>query len=188
MRHIAFGSVFVAILVALVFLGFRDSLDQGARASHISGTIDLVAVDMINNTVPGNQEDSNRAAAPVGTCANSGDDDADTRVDAADDPDADLRSSSTEWAYGTDPLSACPLILGHDAWHADFDTNRFINILDVGFVLPPFFGSSSASGFPNYSPRADLSPAGGPPDGFINILDVGFVLPPTFGTSCTTAQ
>src|SRR4030067_3047136 len=84
MRHIAFGSVFVAILVALVFLGFRDSLEQEARASHISGTLDLVAIDMVNNFDPGDEEDSGGNGTGVADCNNGSDNDADTRVDAAD--------------------------------------------------------------------------------------------------------
>ena len=76
----------------------------------------------------------------------------------------------------TGPLVDCPLVSGsHHAWPADFDINRVINILDVGEVLPPAFGTS----VPPTSPRRDLLP-----DGFINILDVGTTLPPTFGQTC----
>ncbi len=50
-----------------------------------------------------------------------------------------------------------------------------INILDVGEVLPPYFGTT----VPPTSARRDLVP-----DGVINILDVGMTLPPYFGESC----
>ncbi len=96
------------------------------------------------------------------------------------DSDGDGATNYTDWIewvdLGTDPRYACPLILGHDAWPPDFDTNRVINITDVFKVLPPVFGSSA--GQPNFSTRADLSP-----DGVINITDVFKVLPPVFGSS-----
>ena len=96
----------------------------------------------------------------------------------ADDPDCDGTSSADEVVIGTDPTEACPLTIGtHDAWPADFDMNRTINTVDVFFVLPPIYGSTT--GGSNYSLRADLVP-----DGVINTVDVFKVLPPIYGSSC----
>jgi hypothetical protein len=106
------------------------------------------------------------------------------QVDDSDktaDTDGDGATEYTDWIewvdLGTDPRYSCPMILGHDAWPPDFDTNRVINITDVFRVLPPIFGSSC--GQPNFSIRADLDP-----NCVINITDVFKVLPPIFGTSC----
>ncbi len=95
------------------------------------------------------------------------------------DTDGDAHPNDNELIIGTDPLVDCPLVPGsHDAWPADFDMNRIINLGDVFPVLPPTFGTST--GQPGFSARADLMP-----DGIINLGDVFPVLPPTFGTNCT---
>ena len=64
-----------------------------------------------------------------------------------------------------------------DRWPSDFDDNQVINILDVGEVLPPWFGMTSAD--PLWEPRRDLVVSG-----VINVLDVGMTLPPWFGSVC----
>jgi hypothetical protein len=88
------------------------------------------------------------------------------------DGDCDAFTDTDEGLIGTDPNLFC----GPGGWPADFDDNQVINILDVGEVLPPYFGTS----VPPTSPRRDLVV-----DGFINILDVGMTLPPYFGYVCT---
>ncbi len=106
------------------------------------------------------------------------------------DADGDSYGDNLELRLSTDPQDSCPDSStawnerGFDyyepisPWPPDFDDNRVINILDVGKVLPPYFGSTSGS--PNYYARRDLHDG----NGVINILDVGDVLPPYFGTSC----
>jgi len=106
------------------------------------------------------------------------------KVDLAGAPTLDSDGDGTynviEWAFiGTDPAYKCAKFPGkHDAWPADFDMNRIINLGDVFPVLPPTFGKSA--GQVGFSARADLVP-----DGIINLGDVFPVLPPTFGQSCT---
>jgi hypothetical protein len=115
-----------------------------------------------------------------GTCGGSSllDSDSDGYSDAdegvigtdAADPCADTLDSSDERGPGFgEPLSP---------WPPDIDDNRVINILDVGEVLPPWFGLSSDH--PNWEPRRDLDP-----NSVINVLDVGKMLPPWFGQSCS---
>ena len=99
------------------------------------------------------------------------------------DTDSDEFSDGDEVYMGTLPNVACPATMmandeDPDAWPADFDDNRVINVLDVGEVLPPYFGRTTNS--LDWQPRRDLQKSGA-----INILDVGEVLPPTFGQSCT---
>lgn len=60
--------------------------------------------------------------------------------------DCDGWSTADEGTIGTDPNDPCANTSAandeaDDRWPADFDDNRVINILDVGKVLPPFFGS-----------------------------------------------
>lgn len=94
------------------------------------------------------------------------------------DTDGDHFSDADEIVIGTDPLEACPLIVGvHDAWPVDFDMNRVINTTDYFQLAPPVFGSSV--GDPYYTVRADIVP-----DGVINTTDVFQVLPPVLGSSC----
>lgn len=100
------------------------------------------------------------------------------QIPEAGDPDLDLISSNDEVLIGTDPLNDCSLINGHDAWPADFDMNRKIDVVDVFKVLPPIFGT--VAGGVGYSPRADLAP-----NGKIDVVDVFKVLPPIFGQTCT---
>ena len=95
--------------------------------------------------------------------------------------DCDGWSSADEGAIGTDPNDPCANTSASDdeaddRWPPDFDDNKVINVLDLGVILPPRFGTA----VPPTSPRYDLVP-----DGFINILDVGMTLPPYFGYMCT---
>jgi len=112
-----------------------------------------------------------------------GDNDGDTVPDPIDsDDDNDGFSDAVELAVGTDHLDPCADTPTSDdepddKWPPDFDDSQIVNILDVGRVLPPSFGSTPAQ--PNYNARRDLEP-----DDVINILDVGRVLPPVFGTNC----
>ena len=97
------------------------------------------------------------------------------------DEDCDGFTDTEEVVIGTDPADDCantpdPNDEADDCWPPDFDDNQVINILDVGEVLPPYFGTS----VPPTSARRDLLP-----DGVINVLDVGLTLPPSFGSSCT---
>jgi hypothetical protein len=97
------------------------------------------------------------------------------------DSDCDGFTDTDEGVIGTDPADNCadtpdPNDEGDDRWPADFDDNQVVNILDVGEVLPPYFGTS----VPPTEARRDLVP-----DGAINILDVGMTLPPYFGFMCT---
>jgi hypothetical protein len=100
------------------------------------------------------------------------------------DPDGDGFSTAVEIQIGTDPLSDCRQVTGHDAWPADLVPSNSINISDVGVVLPPSFGSTPASGG-SYSARKDLVPAASAAASAVNISDVGKVLPPTFGMVCS---
>jgi uncharacterized repeat protein (TIGR01451 family) len=100
------------------------------------------------------------------------------------DSDGDGYEDVTEAFFiGTNPALACPLTgtpddEEPDPWPIDFNDDRYINLIDVFYVLPPFFGTGT--GDSNYYPRQDLEP-----DGFINLVDVFMVLPPYFGESCT---
>jgi hypothetical protein len=97
-----------------------------------------------------------------------------------DDMDNDGYTNYTELYLGTDPTRSCPKTSASgdepiDAWPPDFNNDRVINILDVGMLLPPRFGTS----VPPTSSRYDLYP-----DGVINILDVNATFPPVFGSTC----
>ena len=96
------------------------------------------------------------------------------------DADCDGYSTGNEGTIGTDPTDDCANTSAQndeadDRWPSDFDDNQVINILDVGEVLPPYFGTT----VPPTSPRRDLVV-----NGAINILDVGMTLPPYFGYVC----
>ncbi len=122
------------------------------------------------------------------------DDDGDTEVDEALPPgsenydcDGDRFTGNVEAfifsaADTVDDQAPCaetPFLIDEadDRWPPDFDDNQVVNILDLGYLLPPYFGSTP--GDPNYSVRRDLVP-----NGVINILDVGETLPPIFGHVC----
>ena len=91
------------------------------------------------------------------------------------DEDGDEFDDGVELFIGTDPLAACPTVVGaHDAWPPDFDMNRSVDILDVGEIRLVFHTT-----VPPTSPRFDLKP-----DGDINILDVG-ELRLFYNLSCT---
>jgi len=92
------------------------------------------------------------------------------------DPDCDGFSDGDEGTIGTHPEDPCADNTSDDAWPSDFDMNKVVNISDVFYLLPPYFGRS----VPPTSARRDLAP-----DGVINISDVFKVLPPYFGASCT---
>ena len=112
---------------------------------------------------------------------------ADSNVDTDNDgifnpSDADMDGDGTlnanENTILADATVACQNSSGYPDWPADFTDDRVVNILDVGYVLPPTFGSTAAGGGA-YTLRRDLQP-----DFVINILDVGLVLPPIFGRTC----
>jgi len=97
------------------------------------------------------------------------------------DGDCDGFTDGDEGMIGTDAADPCADTPGpddeaDDRWPSDFDDSQVINISDVFYVLPPYFGTS----VPPTSARRDLAP-----DGVINISDVFKVLPPYFGWSCT---
>jgi hypothetical protein len=106
------------------------------------------------------------------------------------DSDGDGYTDGVERAIGTDSVDPCPDTSDSNdergpafgeplsPWPPDIDDNRVINILDVGEVLPPYFGIDSND--PGWDPRRDLYP-----NGVINVLDMGEMLPPWFGQSCT---
>jgi len=120
------------------------------------------------------QKNTDKALAAAGTNVV-----ADNLGNACDpDIDGDGFSNAHEIMIGTDPTDNCPDNTSDDAWPPDFDKNKVINILDVGEVLPPYFGLTSSS--PDWDPRKDLVV-----DGVINILDVGMTLPPIFGQTCS---
>ena len=96
------------------------------------------------------------------------------------DSDSDGYTDTDEGDIGTDPSDSCadtpdPDDEVDDKWPPDFDDNQVINVLDVGEVLPPYFGASVTTA----GPRRDIVV-----DGFINVLDVGMTLPPYFGSVC----
>jgi len=92
------------------------------------------------------------------------------------DTDCDAFTDGDEGTIGTDAADPCPDNAADDAWPADFDMSKVVNISDVFFLLPPTFGTA----VPPTSARRDLVP-----DNVINISDVFKVLPPVFGSSCT---
>ena len=106
------------------------------------------------------------------------------------DSDGDGYTDGDESVIGTDATDPCPdttdpsdergAAFGEplSPWPPDIDDNRVINVLDVGEVLPPYFGLDSND--PGWEPRRDLHA-----NGIINVLDLGQMLPPWFGQSCS---
>jgi hypothetical protein len=140
-------------------------------------------IDVNNDGATTATDDASIAANRVGG-ATGGASDHNTRSTQTTDPDGDGFNTNVEIQIGTDPLSRCSQLTGHDAWPADLVPSNSINISDVGQVLPPSFGSTPA-GAGAYTTRKDLVPGGTAASSAINISDVGKVLPPTFGKTCT---
>ena len=125
---------------------------------------------------------------PPETCGNGIDDDGDTLIDEDPDTDGDGANDCddldddgdgftdvVEDYIGTDPLNHCARGPFDNAWPADINNDRTINVFDV-LAMKPHFGASDGDG--NYSRRVDLNG-----DGSIDIVDI-LVLKPIFGNTC----
>ncbi len=125
---------------------------------------------------------------PPELCGDGVDNDGDTLIDEEpdtdgdglndcddDDDDNDGFTDAVEDYTGTDPLDACSDSLFNDAWPADQNNDRLVNIVDV-LAFKTAFGSSV--GDASYVPRTDLNA-----DSTVNIVDI-LQIKPFFGDSC----
>jgi len=148
----------------------------------LSGTARCIATD-VAVPIPDNGGFVHSAVDCTTMVSAPGDSDGDTLPDPVDsDDDDDGFADSVEIFVGTDPLKACAATTSPgdedpDPWPPDFTDDRVVNVTDIVFVLPPYFGSTSAD--PDYLARSDLMA-----DGVINIFDLSAMLPPLFGRSC----
>jgi hypothetical protein len=104
------------------------------------------------------------------------------------DTDSDGFDNDVECYVGTDPLDACPDVVGSsglcpgpscdgdDAWPPDLNVDRGANIVDVLLFKPVIM---THVGDDAYNPRFDLDA-----NGDINIVDV-LLYKPVIMTSCT---
>ncbi len=97
----------------------------------------------------------------------------------AGDDDCDGFDTDSEQLLGTDPMKMCsadatPSNESPDAWPADLDDTRNVDIMDVLQIKPHFNSPPN----PNYSARHDLNA-----DGAVNIFDV-LAVKPFFNQSC----
>jgi hypothetical protein len=110
------------------------------------------------------------------------DSDGDTVPDAIDsDDDNDGFLDAVELYLGTDPLDACPDVVGaDDAWPFDMNMDTRIDVLDLfRFVLADVLATTS--GDPKFSARFDLNA-----DESINVLDLfEYVRLEVLATECT---
>jgi hypothetical protein len=113
----------------------------------------------------------NRSCADVGL-----DSDGDTVVDANDaDDDNDGFADIIELYLGTDHRSACASDPGHQAWPADFNSDRVSDLLDVVYLKPAF---RTRLGDPGFDRRCDLNA-----DSAVDVLDV-IAMKPYFKDRC----
>jgi hypothetical protein len=90
-------------------------------------------------------------------------------------------TTKEELVIGTDPFFQCSKTTAHDAWPADFDKNRVVNVFDISAITPPVYGTVGTPGsHPAIFPRLDVKPA----YGVINVFDISAITPPVYGTVC----
>ena len=113
-----------------------------------------------------------------GTCQVD-DFDGDGIGDGHDDSDNDGFTDRIEIYIGTDPLDACPDIIGeHDAWPPDFTMDRFVNITDWWRIY--LQRGRWVSEDPEELQRLDLNE-----DWYIDQTDINVGFIPYFGQTCT---
>jgi hypothetical protein len=77
------------------------------------------------------------------------------RTEVDDDGDAFFRS--VEEYLGTDPVAACPNVLGsHDAWPLDIDRDRAVSVTGDVINYVGRIGASASPETPNWRQRLDL--------------------------------
>lgn len=113
-----------------------------------------------------------------GTCQVD-DFDGDGIGDGHDDSDNDGFTDRIEIYIGTDPLDACPDIIGeHDAWPPDFTMDRFVNITDWWRIY--LQRGRWVSEDPETLQRLDLNE-----DWYVDQTDINVGFIPYFGQTCT---
>ena len=121
-------------------------------------------VDILCRNIPGDEPCATSTPTPTPTPTPDWDDDEDGFADG------------TEVFIGTDPLAACPTVVGaHDAWPPDFDQDQHVDIIDVLYFAPVI---ASIVGDPRYDPRFDLDA-----NEAINIIEV-LIMAPFMMKSC----
>ena len=97
----------------------------------------------------------------------------------ANDSDCDGWSNPSEGTIGTDPTDPCPDDAFDDAYPADFDMNKVVNVFDI-LTMAPVLGK--------YSAQPDWEASGGPRkdldlNGAVNVFDI-LTLAPHLGYFC----
>jgi len=116
---------------------------------------------------------------PAVTNQNQADLDADGIGDACDHSDGDGFLDAVELYLGTDPLDACPDVVGaDDAWPLDNDITKDITVTGDVFAYRDRIGA--APGDPNWRQRIDLDG-----DGSLSVTGDVFLYKDKIGETCT---
>jgi len=85
------------------------------------------------------------------------------------DGDCDSWTDGEESTIGTDPSDSCPNSSTHDAYPADFDKNRVVNVFDLlgGFALTLSKTSMDPDWLSSGGQRADLDL-----NNLVNVFDI----------------